>query len=88
MKRPISGCIKGLEALKAIEDSRGGPRPNPNFRNRKVVRRPGRSPGQRPTAHEAAVEEDSLVPYVQYDDGGIYTADGAEVVAPPSVETL
>jgi hypothetical protein len=34
------------------------------------------------------VEEDSLVPYVQYDDGGIYTADGAEVVAPPSVETL
>ena len=88
VKRPISGCIKGLEALKAIEDSRGGPRPNPNFRNRKVVRRPGRSPGQRPTAHEAAVEEDSLVPYVQYDDGGIYTADGAEVVAPPSVETL
>ena len=85
VKRPIAGCIKGLEALKAIEDSRGGPRQNPNFRNRKIVRRPGRSPG-RPAAHEAAVEnvgDDQLVPYVQYDDGGIYTADGAEVVAPP-----
>ena len=81
VKRPISACIKGLESLKAIEDSRFQ-----QLRRRPISRRPGRSPGARPTAREAAtVSEQLSEPLIQYDDGGIYTSDGIEVVAPPVV---
>ena len=77
VKRPISACIQGLEALRAAESTRF----NTFRRGRSISRRPGPSPGRRPSAREALMVTESE-PLVQYDDGGIYTPDGVEVVPP------
>ena len=80
VKRPLAACIQGLEALRAAE----GARFNSFRRNARITRRSGPSPGRRPVAREATLldTEESLI---QYDDGGIYTIDGAEIVPPPDM---
>ena len=78
VKRPYQACIQGLQMLKSNDESRLR-----NFRQRRIIKRPGKSPPVK--AFQSAVDND-LEPLVQYDDGGIYTMSGEEVQAPPIAE--
>ena len=70
--RPLSGVIIGLQQLQSTQNDRLN-----SMRNRRPVRRAGTSPGY--TRTPSATTNGNLV---EYDDGGIFTADG-QMVSPP-----
>ena len=77
VRRSYAACIQGLQTLKSNEDDRLR-----NFKQRRIIRRPGKSPKRPPSKalmNESTQMDDILV---QYDDGGIYTTSGDEIVAP------
>lgn len=76
VRRSVAACLQGLQALKTAEETRLR-----SFRQRRVVKRPGKSPAKALQA-EAATDDGELEPLVQYEDGGIYTLAGDEVVPP------
>ena len=76
VRRSLAACIQGLQTLKSNEDDR-----TRSFKQRRIVRRPGKSP-KRSTPKALMNETGSEDTLVQYDDGGIYTMSGEEVVAP------
>ena len=75
--RPLSACIQGLQQLQAQQNERLR-----NMQGARRVRRPGPSPRAAPRANQQSNSAETLI---EYDDGGVYTADGTEIVAPTPV---
>ena len=83
VRRSKPACIKGLQILHDQERDR-----LQNFRKNRFIRKPGRSPGYQgrnnpPRAKVQAHEAELVV----YDDGGIFSPDGEEIV-PPSADVI
>ena len=72
--RPISACIQGLQQLQEAQNARLR-----NMQGGRRVRRPGPSPRG---AARASQQSHSAETLIEYDDGGVYTEAGVEVVAP------
>ena len=78
--RPLSACISGLQQIQSSQNERLR-----SMQTRRV-RRPGPSPSRQNTARPTAQVAEVLY---EYEDGGVYTPDGDELVAPsvdPSVD--
>ena len=80
--RPLSACITGLQEIQAHQNDRLR-----SMQSRRV-RRPGPSPSRRgqPTSTQQQPSSHVAEELYEYDDGGVYTADGDEVV-PPRADT-
>ena len=83
VRRSKPACIKGLQILHDQERDR-----LQNFRKNRFIRKPGRSPGYQgrnnpPRAKVQAHEAELVV----YDDGGIFSPDGEEIM-PPSADAI
>ena len=76
-QRPLSGCIQGLQQLQSNQNERLR-----NLPNNRRTRRPGPSPrgGNKPRQQ---LTQPSAQMLIEYDDGGVFTADG-EMITPPS----
>ena len=72
--RPLAACIQGLQQLQSQQSERLR-----NMQSSRRVRRPGPSPRN---ANRAA-QSNAVEALIEYDDGGVYTADGVEIVSPP-----
>ena len=84
VRRSIAACVQGLQTLKASQDTR-----LQSFRQRRVIRRPGKSPGSKGSM-SASVDDPSQMgqePLIEYDDGGIFTASGEQVQPPTESAT-
>ena len=85
VRRSKPAVIKGLQILHDQDRDK-----LQNFRSRRFIRKPGRSPGHQgrntplrnfpPRAKVQAHEAELVV----YDDGGIFSPDGEELMPPPS----
>ena len=71
--RPLSACISGLQEIQSSQNDRLR-----SMQTRRV-RRPGPSPSRRNNAKPTAQVAEVLY---EYEDGGVYTPDGDELVAP------
>ena len=88
--RPLSACITGLQQIQSTQNERLR-----SMQGRRLTKRPGPSPGNRgksnftPSTQSTSFAA-SQIEIFQYEDGGVYTADGEELVAPtmtPEIST-
>ncbi|NCG05682.1 MAG: hypothetical protein GWP37_01790, partial [Gammaproteobacteria bacterium] len=82
VRRSRAACIHGLQLLLEQDQSR-----LKNLKTKRITRKPGRSPGNRPRPAIAMQAEIDAEEFIQYDDGGIYTTLGDEV-SPPHLVAL
>ena len=79
VRRSRAACIKGLQLLLEQDSSR-----LKRMQGKRVTRKPGFSPGNRAPRRQPAFQASELdsEEFIQYDDGGVYTTSGDEIVPP------